>query len=219
MYLYEEFLEEEYVKNIYQSIENNPRIPISHGIHHIKNVLNYCIVLSSLFSLDENEKETLFLAALFHDVAQVFLQTNHARNGAFIVKEMLENNEAIDPNYVKSKVDIDRVCNIICCHGGKKREEYEDKLSALLILADKLDFTKDRIRERYKKYDFLWFMDSVSKVDIELEKDNLHIIITTNKETTFEKLNDKKGLDKLPKVLDLFCERFDLKYDIVLKCK
>jgi len=214
MYLYEQFLEEEYVKNIYQSIENNVRIPISHGIHHIKNVINYCLVLSSLFYLSEEEKETLLLAALLHDIAQVFLQANHAKNGAFIVKEMLENNETIDPNYTKSKVDIDRVCNIIRCHGGKKKEEYEDKLSALLILADKLDFTKDRIREEYKKYDFLWFMEFVDKVDISLNDGCLDIIIRTNKEVSYEELNKYKGLEKVPNVLDLFSSRFNLNYSI-----
>lgn len=212
MYLYEKFLEEEYVKTIYQSIENNSRIPISHGIHHIKNVINYCNVLASIFSLNENEKETLFLAALLHDVAQVFLQPNHAKNGAFIVKEMLENNESIDPNYIKSIVDIDRVCNIISCHGGKKKEEYEDKLAALLILADKLDLTKDRIREEYKKYNFLWFMEYVDKVDITLENNVLTITIKTNEDITFEELNKYNGVDKVPKVLELFSKRFDLNY-------
>ena len=104
--LEEEFLNEEYVKTIYQSIENNPRIPISHGIHHIFNVVEYCKKLADLFQLNEKEKETLFVAAVMHDVAQVFLQKNHATNGAFMVKEMLENNETIDPEYIKSKVDI-----------------------------------------------------------------------------------------------------------------
>lgn len=212
MYLYEKFMEEEYVKTIYQSIENNPRIPISHGIHHIKNVINYCKVLSSLFSLSEEEKETLFLAALLHDVAQVFLQPHHAKNGAFIAKEMLENNEAIDPSYIKSVIDVDRVCHIISCHGGKKREEYEDKLAALLILADKLDLTKYRIRERYKKYDFLWFMEDVDKVDLTLENNVLTIIIKTNKDVTFEELNKYKGIDKIPKVMGFFSDRFKLSY-------
>lgn len=219
MYLYEEFLNEEYVKNIYQSIESNPRIPISHGIHHILNVMGYCKRLSELFKLDEKEKETLFLAALLHDVAQVFLQPNHAKNGAFIVKEMLENNESIDPGYINGKVDISRVCNIIGCHGGKVKEEYEDNLSALLILADKLDITKDRLREAYKKYDFLRFMENVEKVDIKLENNKLIVIIKTNEKLTFEELNDKKGLDKLPRTLNLFCERFNLSYVIKVECQ
>lgn len=214
MELYEQLLEEEYVKNIYSSIENNPRIPISHGIHHILNVVGYCKKLEELFKLDDREKDTLLVAAVMHDVAQVFLQPNHAKNGAFIVKEMLENNETIDPEYIKSKIDIDRVCNIIACHGGKKEEDYNDKLSCLLILADKLDITKDRIREEYIKYDFLWFMKYIDKVEIDLIDNNLNIIIKTNKEVTFDELNDKHGLDKLPKILDLLCKRLALKYTI-----
>ena len=214
MELYEQLLEEEYVKNIYSSIENNPRIPISHGIHHILNVVGYCKKLEELFKLDDREKDILLVAAVMHDVAQVFLQPNHAKNGAFIVKEMLENNETIDPEYIKSKIDIDRVCNIIACHGGKKEEDYNDKLSCLLILADKLDITKDRIREEYSKYDFLWFMKYIDKVEIDLIDNNLNIIIKTNKEVTFDELNYKHGLDKLPKILDLLCKRLALKYTI-----
>lgn len=215
--LYEELIKEVYIENIYNAIENNPRIPISHGFHHILNVLKYCKKLAELFNLSDKEKEVLFTAAVMHDVAQVFLQPNHAKNGKFIVKEMLENNESINPSYIRSKVDIDRVCHIVGCHGGKNKEEYEDNLSALLILADKLDNTKDRIRPEYKKYDFLWFMENIENIDLKLEDNILKIIIETNKETTFDKLNEKHGLDKLPKVLKLFCERFNIKYEIIVK--
>ena len=214
MTLHEELLEEEYVKNIYSSIENNPRIPISHGIHHILNVVKYCKRLSEIFNLDGKEKETLLVSAVMHDVAQVFLQPNHAKNGAFIVKEMLEKNETIDPEYIKKCVDIDRVCKIIECHGGKKETEYEDKLSCLLILADKLDITKDRLRSEYKLYDFLWYMEKVEKVDFDLIGNTLNIKIFTNKECAFDELNDKKGLDKIIKILNLFSKRMNINYEM-----
>ena len=89
MYLYEELFKDEYVKNIYNGIELNSRIPISHGMPHILNVLNYCKRLADIFNLNNEEKENLFVAALMHDVAQIFLQPHHAQNGAFIVKDML----------------------------------------------------------------------------------------------------------------------------------
>ena len=37
---------------------------------------------------------------------------------------------------------------------------------------------------------------------------HINIIIRTNKDTTFEELNDKHGLDKLPKVFDMFCKKY-----------
>lgn len=215
--LYEQLLEEEYIKNIYNAIERNKRIPISHGMPHILNVIGYCFKFVELFNLNESDKDTLLTAAVMHDVAQVFLQPNHAKNGELIVKEMLEKNESIDPLYIKSKVDIERVAKIVGSHGGKKEEEYEDFLSAILILSDKLDITKDRVRPEYKKYDFLWFMDYIEKVDLELENNNINIIINTNIDTTFEKLNDKNGLDKLPKVLEKFCKKHDKTYKIFVR--
>ena len=217
MWLYEKLLDEEYVVNLYKGIENNRRIPISHGFHHINNVLNYCKKLAKIFNLNDQEKEELFTSAVMHDVAQAFLQPNHAYNGAVIVKEMLENNESIDPKYIKSKIDIERVCNIIKNHGGKKREEYDDVLSCLLILADKLDITKDRLKPRYKEFEFLWFMENIEKVDIKLEGNVLKIIIITNEKIPFLELNKKGGLDKLLKILDLFDERFNLNHEIVMR--
>lgn len=215
--LYEQLLEEEYVKNLYKAIESNNRIPISHGMTHILNVIGYCLKFAELFNLNERDKETLLTAAVMHDVAQVFLQPNHAKNGGVIVKEMLENNESIDPEYIKSKVDIERVCKIVANHGGKKEEEYEDFLSAILILSDKLDITKDRLRPAHKKYDFLFFMENIEKVDLELEDNNINVIISTNKEMTFEQLNNKQGLDKLPKVFNKFCRKYDYTYKIIVK--
>lgn len=217
MCLYEKLLNEEYVVNIYKGIENNRRIPISHGFLHINNVLNYCKKLAELFNLNEREKEELYTSAVMHDVAQAFLQPNHAYNGSIIVKEMLENNESIEPSYIKSKIDIQRVCNIIKNHGGKKKEEYEDKLSCLLILADKLDITKDRLRPRYKEIDCLWFMESVEKVDLELNDNVLKLVIVTNDNKNLEKLNEKGGLDKLLKILDMFDERFNLRHEIIVE--
>lgn len=216
MCLYEKLLNEEYVVNIYKGIENNRRIPISHGFPHINNVLSYCKKLAELFNLNEKEKEELFTSAVMHDVAQAFLQPNHAYNGSIIVKEMLENNESIDPVYIRSKIDISRVCNIIKNHGGKKKEEYEDKLSCLLILADKLDITKDRLRPRYKEIEFLWFMECIEKVDIELKGNVLKIIISVNNNKSLEELNEKGGLDKLFKILDIFDERFNLNHDVIV---
>lgn len=215
--LYEELLNEEYIQCIYKGIESNKRIPISHGMPHILNVMGYCLRFSELFKLNNKDKDTLLTAALMHDVAQIFLQPNHAKNGEWIVKEMLENNESFEPEYIKSNVDIDRVAKIVGCHGGKKEEEYNDFLAAILILADKLDITKDRIRPKYKKYDFLWCMDYIEKVDLELNDNNIDVIINTNKIATFDELNDKHGLDKLPKVFDIFCNKYNFTYKIIVK--
>ena len=217
MWLYEKLLDEEYVVNLYNGIENNKRIPISHGWYHINKVLSYCKVLADLFELSDKEKDELYTAAIMHDVGQAFLQPHHASNGAFMVKQMLENNGSIDPLYIKSKIDIDKVCNIIKNHSGKKREEYEDILSSLLILADKLNFEKGRLRTRYKEFDFLWFMEYVEKVDVELESNVLKVIISTNKDTSLVELNNMGGLNKLVKILDFFDERFNLTHTIIVE--
>lgn len=219
MCLYEKLMNEEYIVNLYKGIENNRRIPISHGFHHINNVLNYCKRLADLFNLDDKEREVLFTSAVMHDVAQAFLQKNHAYNGAVIAKEMLENNESINPSYIKSKVDISRVCNIIKDHGGKKKEEYEDKLSCLLILADKLDITKDRLRPRYKEMDFLLFMEIVEKVNVDMIDNVLKITLITNENKNLDELNEKGGLDKLLKILNMFDERFKLRHEVIVSLK
>ena len=59
--LYEQFLEDEYIKNIYKGIEGNKRIPISHGLPHILNVIGYCKRLAELFSVAYNRRPILYL--------------------------------------------------------------------------------------------------------------------------------------------------------------
>ena len=90
-------------------------------------------------------------------------------------------------------------------------------MSCLLILADKLDMTKDRLKPRYKEFDFLWFMESVENVDVELENNILKIIIMTNEELAFNDLNKYGGLDKTLKILDSLDKRFNLSHEIIVR--
>lgn len=214
MDLHEMLLNEEYVKGIYNAIENNPRIPISHGFSHIKSVLSYATTLTDLFNINSEDKETLFCAVVLHDIAQVFLQKNHALNSSVMAKQMLENNESIDPSVIKSQIDIDRLEHIICSHGGKKASDYIDPLSRILILADKLDFTKTRLRPRAKEFNFFDFMNIVEEIKLNLKQNTLIIDILTSEETTLNELNKTRGLDKFIDVLNHFVEYEHINYKI-----
>ena len=74
-----------------------------------------------------------------------------------------------------------------------KGEEYEDVLSSLLILADKLDITKDRLRARYKEFNSLCLIENIEKVDIEFKNNNLKIIMDTNAKISLLELNKHGG--------------------------
>ena len=214
MTLHEMLINEEYVKGIYNSIGNNPRVPISHGFSHIKAVLSYAKTLATLFNISGSEKETLFCSVILHDIAQVFLQKNHALNSSIMAKQMLENNESIDPNFIKNQIDIDRLETIIRSHGGKHQSDYIDSLSRILILADKLDFTKTRLRPRAKEFAAFDFMNLVEAINLNLTNNTLVIEILTNTKTSLEDLNKHHGLDNFLNVLNLFAEHENINYKI-----
>lgn len=217
MVLHEMLINEEYVKGIYTAIENNPRIPITHGISHMKSVLSYATTLATLFNVSGSDKETLCCAVVLHDIAQVFLQKDHAVNGSIMAKQMLENNESIDPNFIKSQIDVNRVESIIRTHGGKMASDYEDQLARILILADKLDFTKHRLRARAKEFNNFDFMNTVESINLKLEDNTLIIEILTNTDTSFDNLNHNHGLDSFMRVLKLFSEYEKVDYKIIVK--
>ena len=217
MVLHKMLINEEYVKGIYNAIGNNPRIPISHGISHINSVLSYAYSLANLFNVDDSEKETLFCSVVLHDIAQVFLKKNHAANSAIMARYMLENNESIDNDFIRSQIDIDRLEAIIGSHGGKSESDYNDSLARILILADKLDFTKNRLRPRAKEFNEFDFMNLVESINLDFKENTLIVEILTNKDTTLEMLNNNHGLDHFLNVLKLFVEHEKIDYNIVVK--
>ncbi|MFQ6752487.1 MAG: HD domain-containing protein [Clostridia bacterium] len=216
MFLHEMLINEEYIKGIYNSIENNPRIPISHGISHIKSVLSYAKVLANLFNINNSDKETLFCSVVLHDIAQVFLQKNHAINSAGMARQILENNESINTDFIKNQLDINRVEAIIRSHGGKSPSDYIDVLARILILADKLDFVKSRLRPRAKEFNNFDFMKEVEVINLKLQDDTLIIEILTNTTTSLDNLNLNHGLDHFLNVLRLFTEHQNVGYQIIV---
>ena len=218
MNLHEMLINEEYVKGMYSAIGNNPRIPISHGFTHINAVLSYAKTLADIFNVSDKDKdkETLFCAVVLHDIAQVFLQKNHAQNSSTMAIQLLENNESINPDFIKSQIDVDRVKSIISSHGGKTPTDFIDPLSRILILADKLDFTKTRLRPRAKEFCEFDFMHHVESINLKLQNNSLIIEILTNSPTTFEDLNNNHGLDNFLHKLNLFAEHENISYEIVV---
>ena len=216
MSLHEMLINEEYVKGMYTAIENNPRIPISHGMSHITSVLTYAKTLANLFNISDSDRETLFCSVILHDIAQVFLQKNHALNSSIMARLMLENNETIDPEFIKSQIDINRLESIIRVHGGKMSSDYLDPLSRILILADKLDFSKHRLRPRAKEFNNFDFMEMVELINLKLEFNTLIVEIFTCNNTTLEELNCNNGLNHFINVLSFFSEHEKIDYKIVV---
>ena len=209
-------INEEYIKGIYNAIENNPRIPISHGISHIKSVLSYAKTLADLFNINNSDKETLFCSVVLHDIAQVFLQKDHAKNSASMARQILENNESINTDFIKNQLDINRVEAIIRSHGGKTSSDYVDQLARILILADKLDFTKSRLRPRAKEFNNFDFMNEIESINLKLKDGILVIEILTNITSSLNNLNRNHGLDNFINVLRIFTEHQNVGYQIIV---
>ncbi len=192
---YKDILKSNYYKETYTKIEELKKdFYVNHGFIHIKNVTNNAEYLADLFCLDSRQKELLLIASVLHDIGYLKGRENHDVNGSVLAYEYLKN--------LMPKEDVDLICSAIASHGGKNDEDYINPISMCLILADKLDFTKDRYKDDGKEHVNLPLFLSIEK--IMLTKDDINnftLKIYTTSKPLFDNLDDNYYFKKLFEVL------------------
>ncbi len=145
---YTELLGSEYIIDTYKKIDHIERDnPINHGFIHINNVVNNGKEIARLFGFTKREEEMLLSACVLHDIGYLLDRENHARNGAILALGYLKDNSDYNVDEIK------RIAKSIASHGGVMKEDYLDKISLSLILADKMDFVKTRYDRYLCNYD------------------------------------------------------------------
>lgn len=77
-----------------------------HGVHHTIDVYEVSIKLAELESLDQEEKEIIHTAALYHDAGFLFEYHNNERLAVRLIKEML-------PSFGYNKKQMQAISEII----------------------------------------------------------------------------------------------------------
>lgn len=135
----------------------------------------------------KKQVELAKIAAYMHDIGNVVNRINHAEYGAILANEILKKTDmsAEDRMIVVSAIG----------HHDESTGGATDVVSAALILADKTDVRRDRVREKAKDefdiHDTVNYAVTQSKLKINLEKKviALNLQLDTNICTMYEYLD------------------------------
>jgi len=113
-----------------------------HGFRHINIVSNRCESLARNLGLSAHDVELSGIAGYCHDMGNFLGRTQHHYWAAMLFSQIFI--PATDPQ------DVSRVSQAIVSH-DKNEIKIVDKISAILIIADKSDVHRDRVvRKDYK---------------------------------------------------------------------
>ena len=206
---YKDILESTYFYKAYREIEElKKEYPVNHGFIHIHNVLNNIKYIRKIFDLNDEELNLVLIAGALHDIGYLKGREDHAYNGAILASE-----------YLKDKLplkDVETIAKIIRNHGGKKESDYQDKLSLVLLLSDKLDFDKTRYKlDPRHSYNNVFL--SIEKVKLKKQDKKLKLEITTSDKSLFNEMYNISFFNKLKNVFNLLEKTTQVKTNIVVK--
>ena len=107
-----------------------------HGYRHVNIVSDRCMMLSRHLGLNQHDTELSGIAGYCHDMGNFLGRTQHHYWSAMMFSQIFI--PEADP------VDVSRVTQAIVTH-DKDDLKIVDKISAILIIADKSDVHRDRV--------------------------------------------------------------------------
>ena len=142
----------------YEEIKKNPEVAAllkkgnenlgvmgftDHSIAHCTLVAERAGQILKLLGYSEHEQELAKIAGIMHDIGNAINRTHHAENGAILANTILrENNVPLEDRIII----ISAIGNHDESTGGAK-----DTVSAAIVLADKSDVRRNRVRYKEKK--------------------------------------------------------------------
>lgn len=133
-----------------------------HSFAHVEIVAQNASLILTELGYDERQIELAKIAGIMHDIGNVINRIDHAQSGAVMAFRLLDN----------LSMPADEICSIISAIGNHDESTAQpiDAISAaLLIIADKTDVRRSRVRNT----DFLTF-DIHDRVNYAVEKSALY---------------------------------------------
>lgn len=146
--LYESIIRDEYVINSLDEINKKINYVIDHGKLHVQNLEKYVDEICRVFNLPDRTKYLAKIAVVFHDFGRLVSRENHSSFSLQYAKE-----------YLQDKIDREALELILDAIYRHERECFDfnstNDLAWVVIMADKLDYTRDRyiqslMQEKYK---------------------------------------------------------------------
>ena len=113
-----------------------------HSIKHCMKVAKEADRILETLGLDKKERELAKIAGLMHDIGNCINRNRHAEYGAILADRILE----------QKNMDLEDRLLIISAigHHDESTGGANDIISAALIVADKTDVRRDRVRDKGK---------------------------------------------------------------------
>lgn len=163
-----------------------------HSRAHAAKVAESAALILKELGYEENMQETARIAGFLHDIGNAVNRTDHAHTGAIIAYNLLKERKMDLPDRL-------RVMTAIGNHDENTGSAI-DEVSAALILADKGDVRRNRVRTSnpasFDAHDKVNFSVLSSRIDIQREKKKITLSLTLD-----------EGISSVMDYFEIFLER------------
>lgn len=196
-------------KNIYEILTNinkkNDDYFLDHGLNHALTVVGIIEDLMVKSKCSIEDIEVAKIAAYVHDLGCLTGREDHNKKSYEIVKKYLE----VKYNKSDNRKTIEKICKAVIEHNDIN---INSRISAYLVLADKLHFNKQRLLELGKKDPIHSEIKKINKLDYKIFNNLIELNFI---------LNDKLADDffdnfKRTIILTYFAAKY-LKFNIIYK--
>lgn len=142
-----------------------------HSFAHVEKVAQNASMLLTELGYDERTVELAKIAGIMHDIGNVISRIDHAQSGAVMAFRLLDN----------LSMPANEICSIISAIGNHDESVGQplDPISAALIIADKTDVRRSRVRNTellsFDIHDRVNY--AVEKSDIKLDENKTSLIL------------------------------------------
>lgn len=142
-----------------------------HSFAHVEKVAQNASMLLTELGYDERTAELAKIAGIMHDIGNVISRIDHAQSGAVMAFRLLDN----------LSMPANEICSIISAIGNHDESVGQplDPISAALIIADKTDVRRSRVRNTellsFDIHDRVNY--AVEKSDIRLDENKTSLIL------------------------------------------
>ena len=148
-----------------------------HGFAHVTLVAETAAYLLKTLNYPEREIELVKIAGYMHDIGNLVNREGHSQIGALIAMRILE----------KLGMDTDELVKVVTAIGNHDEGTGQpvSELAAALILADKSDVRRNRVRdeqgsEKYDIHDRVNYSVTASSLKINSEKTAVRLDLTVD---------------------------------------
>ncbi len=166
-----------------------------HSFAHVERVANTSAMILEKLNYPQRQTELVKIAGIMHDIGNVINRVEHAQSGAVMAFRLLDN----------LNMPADEICTIISAIGNHDESTAVpiDAVSAALILGDKTDVRRSRVRN----HDLTTF-DIHDRVNYAVEKSDLYF--NKDKSSIILELKIDTEISSVMEYFEIFLQRMIL---------